>query len=221
MSVEIRVVEDPAREAGRLLAEAAVPGAQIALSGGGTVGRAYEVAARAQPLWRNVHIWFGDDRAVPPSDKRSNYLLVREKLVDALGSTPELHRIKGEKGAAEAAALYDAELQGVTWDVALNGIGPDGHTASLFPGAPGLAETDRRALAAEPGLEPLVPRVTATPPVFAATALLVYLVAGEEKADAVRRAFGEEPGPETPSSLIRGRETIALLDAAAASRLDR
>lgn len=219
MSVDIRVVDEPAREAGRLLAEAAVPGAQIALSGGGTVGRAYEVAARAQPLWRNVHVWFGDDRAVPPSDKRSNYLLVRERLVDALGSPPEVHRIRGEKGADEAAALYHAELEGVTWDLALNGIGPDGHTASLFPASPGLAETERRALAAEPGFEPYVARVTATPPVFAAAAVLIYLVSGEDKADAVRRAFAEEPSPETPSSLIRGRETIALLDPAAAARL--
>ncbi len=220
MTVDIRVVDDPAREAARLLAEAAVSGAQLALSGGGTVGRAYELAARMQPLWRNVHIWFGDERIVPPHDQRSNYLLVRAKLVDALGSPPEVHRVRGEKDAEEAAALYDAELDGVTWDLALNGIGPDGHTASLFPGAPGLAETTRRYVAAEPGLEPLVPRATATPPVFAATAVVVYLVAGEEKADAVRRAFAEQPGPETPASLIRGRETIALLDAAAASRLD-
>ena len=125
----------------------------------------------------------------------------------------------GEVDAAEAARRYDAQLEGVTLELALNGIGPDGHTASLFPGAPGLEERDRRAIAAEAKLEPFVPRVTLTPPVFAATRLLVYLVTGESKADAVRRAFAEEPSPDTPASLIRGVETIAILDPAAASQL--
>jgi 6-phosphogluconolactonase len=220
MTVELRVVEDPARAAGELLAEAAVTGAHVALSGGGTVGAAYEVAARLQPRWRGVHVWFGDERAVPPQDERSNYRLVREKLLDALGSSPEVQRIRGERAAEDAAALYDAALEGVVLDFALNGLGHDGHTASLFPGAPGLEETERRAIAAEADLEPFVPRVTLTPPVFAACGLLVYLVAGEGKADAVRRAFAEEPGPGTPASLVRGRETVVLLDPAAASRLE-
>ena len=219
MSVDVRVVEDPARAAGELLADAAVPGAQLALSGGSTVGRAYAVAARRRVLWRDVHVWFGDERAVPPQDERSNYRLVREQLLDALGSVPDVHRIRGERPVEEAAELYDADLDGVTLDLALNGIGPDGHTASLFPGSPGLDETARRAIAAEPGLDPRVPRVTMTPPVFAACGLLVYLVTGEEKADAVRRAFAEEPSAETPASLVRGVTTVALLDAAAASKL--
>jgi 6-phosphogluconolactonase len=219
MKVDLRVVEDPARAAGELLAEAAVSGAQLALSGGSTVGRAYEAAARLQNRWRDVHVWFGDERAVPPQDERSNYRLVRETLVDALGSPPELHRIRGERPAEEAAQLYDTELEDVTLDLALNGIGADGHTASLFPGAAGLDETKRRAVAAEPGLDPLVPRVTLTPPVFAACGLLVYLVSGAEKADAVRRAFAADPSPATPASLVRGRATVALLDPAAASLL--
>lgn len=218
--VEIRVVDEPWRVAGELLAEAAAAGGQIALSGGSAPGRAYTHAARVQPRWTYAELWWGDDRAVPPHDKASNYRLVRETLLDSLSSLPkEVHRVRGEKPAEEAAALYDAELEGVTLDLALNGIGPDGHTASLFPNAPGLTETERCAIAAEPGLEPLVPRVTMTPPVFAAAALVIYLVLGEEKADAVRRAFAEPPSPETPASLIRGRETLALLDAAAASGL--
>ncbi len=220
MSLELRVVEDPARAAGELLAEAAMPGAQLALSGGSTVGRAYAAAARLQSRWRDVHVWFGDERVVPPQDERSNYRLVRETLVDALGSPPEVHRIRGERDAEEAAALYDAELEGITLDLALNGVGSDGHTASLFPGAPGLGESSRRAIAAEPGLDPLVARVTLTPPVFAACGLLVYLVTGESKAGAARRAFAAEPSPDTPASLVRGRATVALLDAAAASLLD-
>jgi 6-phosphogluconolactonase len=107
----------------------------------------------------------------------------------------------------------------VTLDLAVNGICADGHTASLFPGSAALDERDRSAVAAEPGLEPLVPRVTLTPPVFASTKLLVYLVKGEAKAEAVRQAIAGEPGPETPASLVRGRHTIALLDRAAASLL--
>ena len=218
MTVDLRVVGDPARAAGELLAE--LTGGHVALSGGGTAGGAYEVTARLQPRWRGVHVWFGDDRAVPPHDTRSNYRLVREKLLDALGSPPEVHRIRGERPAEDAAALYDAELEGVTLDLALNGIGADGHTASLFPGAPGLDERERRAVAAEAGLEPFVPRVTLTPPVFAACGLLLYVVAGADKAEAVRRAFAEEPSPATPASLVRGRETVALVDPAAAALLD-
>ena len=219
MSVDVRVVEDPALAAGELLAETAVAGAQIALCGGTAVGGAYDAAARLRSRWRDVHIWFGDERAVPPWDEHSNFRLVRDRLVDTLESPPEVHRVQGERTAEEAAALYDAELGGVTLDLALNGIGPDGHTASLFPGAPALRESARRAVAAEAGLEPLVPRVTMTPPVFAAAAALVYLVAGEEKADAVRRAFAAEPSEATPASLVRGRTTVALLDPAAASLL--
>lgn len=214
--VELRVVDDPAREAASVLA--AVSG-HVALSGGGTVGRAYGLAAASRLDWAGVHIWFGDERAVPPGDGRSNYQLVRTKLIDPLSRLPELHRIRGELGAEAAAARYDEELAGVTLDLALNGIGPDGHTASLFPNAPGLDERERRAVAAEAGLEPFVERVTMTPPVFAGAALLVYLVTGEAKADAVRRAFAEEPSPDVPASLVRGRETLAILDAAAASAL--
>ncbi len=219
MTVDIRVVEDPARAAAELLAAGAVAGAQLALAGGSSVGRAYEAAARLQPRWRGVHVWFGDERVVPPDDERSNYRLVREALLDRLAVPPEVHRIRGELGAEEAAATYDEELEGVTLTLALNGIGSDGHTASLFPNAPTLAERTRRAVAAEAGLEPLVARVTLTPPMFAATAALVYLASGEAKADAVRRALSAEPGPETPASLVRGRTTIALLDEAAAALL--
>ncbi|MEO5575199.1 MAG: 6-phosphogluconolactonase [Gaiellaceae bacterium] len=220
MNVEVRVLDDPAGVAGELLAEATVAGANLALSGGSTVGRAYEAAARLQRRWHDVHVWFGDERAVPPDDENSNFRLVCDTLLDALGTPPVVHRVQGEKPAEEAAALYDAELEGVVLDLALNGIGTDGHTASLFPGATTLDETERRAVAAEPGLEPLVPRVTLTPPVFARCGLLVYLVTGEAKAEAARRAFAGEPGRETPASLVRGRRTIALLDSAAASLLD-
>jgi 6-phosphogluconolactonase len=218
--VGIHVVEDPARlAAGWLIHTASEPG-HIALSGGTTIGRAYELAADLQPEWRpDIHLWFGDERAVPPADERSNFRLVRENLLDRLRADPTVHRIHGELGAPDAAELYERELDGVSFDLAMNGIGADGHTASLFPSAPALDERERRAVAAEAGLEPFVERVTLTAPMFATTRLLVYLVTGESKAEAVSRAFADEPSPETPASLIRGFETIAILDAAAASKL--
>ena len=191
----------------------------MALSGGSAPGPAHELAAALRPDWSGVHVWFGDDRAVPPDDELSNYRLAKETLLDRLTAQPEVHRIRGELGAAEAADLYDEELNGVTLDLALNGLGPDGHTASLFPHAPGLDEMERRAIAAEGELKPFVPRVTMTPPVFRAASLLVYLVLGEDKAEVVRRAFADEPSPEVPASLIRGRRTIAILDRGAASQL--
>ena len=218
-SVDVRVSDDPARAAAELLAEAAVEGAQLALSGGNTVGKAYEHAAVLRPRWDGVTCWFGDERAVPPDDERSNFRLAQRSLLASLEAPPELRRIEGELGAEEAAARYDELLDGVVLDLALNGIGSDGHTASLCPDAPGLDERERRAVAAKPGLDPFVDRVTLTPPVFAEAALLVYLASGENKATAVRRALAEEPDPAIPASIVRGRTTIALLDPAAAAEL--
>lgn len=213
---ELRVLDDPALAAGELLAEAA---GDVALSGGGTVGGAYRHAAALRQDWSGITCWYGDERAVPPDDERSNHRLVRESLLDLVRTPPEVHRVEGELGAEEAARRYEQAFAGVTLALALNGVGPDGHTASLFPGAPALREAERRVVAAEAGLEPLVARVTMTPPAFADAALLVYLVTGEAKADAVRRAFAEEPGEHTPASLVRGRETLVLLDRGAAASL--
>ena len=218
--VELRVLDDPSAAAAELLAEAARAGGHVALAGGSTVGAAYRTTAALFPDWSGLEVWLGDERAVPPDDERSNYRLVRETLLDLLETPPAaVHRVEGELGAVEAARRYDEALEDVTLDLALNGIGPDGHTASLFPQARTLDERERRAVAAEAGLEPFVARVTLTPPVFDATALLVYLVTGAAKAEAVQRAFAEEPSPATPASLVRGRRTIALLDRAAAIRL--
>jgi 6-phosphogluconolactonase len=219
VTVDIRVVADPARAAAEILAAGAVAGAQLALAGGTSVAGAYDGAARLEPRWRDVHVWFGDERVVRPDDERSNYRLVRETLLDRLAVPPDVHRVRGELAPEEAAASYDEELAGVTLDLALNGIGADGHTASLFPNAPALAEQERRAVATEAGLEPFVPRVTLTVPMFAAATELVYIASGETKADAVRRAFAAAPSPDTPASLVRGRTTIALLDDAAAALL--
>ena len=218
--VELRVLDDPAAAAAELLADAARSGGHVALAGGRTVGAAYRSAAGLAPDWSSVEVWWGDERVVPPDDERSNFRLARETLLDLLEVAPSaVHRVEGELGAEEAARRYDTALESVTLDLALNGIGADGHTASLFPHSPPLDGGERRAVAAEPKLDPFVPRVTLTPPVFAAAGVLVYLVMGFAKADAARRAFVEEPSPATPASLVRGRQTIALLDRGAAARL--
>jgi 6-phosphogluconolactonase len=172
-----------------------------------------------RPDWSRVELWWIDERCVPPADGRSNYRMIRESLLDGLSRPPTVHRVRGELPPEQAADEYDAELAGVTLDFALLGIGPDGHTASLFPNAPTLDETKRRAVAAEAGMEPFVPRVTVTRPVLAATRTVVFLAVGEAKAEAVERAFGRQPSPDTPASLVRGQRTIALIDRAAASRL--
>jgi 6-phosphogluconolactonase len=130
-----------------------------------------------------------------------------------------VHRILGELGGEEAAARYHEELEGVQLGLALQGIGPDGHTASLFPNAPALEERERRAVAA-PNED--VERVTMTLPMLSAATKVVFLILGESKAEAVRRTFAEAPSPDTPASLLRSKdgETIALLDRAAAAELD-
>ncbi len=153
----------------------------------------------------------------------SNYGLAKRTLLDRLAVQPAaVHRVRGELGAERAADEYDRELEGVTLDFVLLGLGPDGHAASLYPDAPGLAERERRAIPAEAKLEPLVDRVSMTIPVFESAPLVVFLVAGAERADAVRRAFAEPPSEATPASLIRSKngETVVILDPAAALELE-
>jgi 6-phosphogluconolactonase len=220
-TVELRVEDDPARAAAEELVRAARAGGHVALSGGSTPRRAYELAAALEPDWASAHVWLGDERCVPPDDERSNLRLAREALLDRLDREPTTHPVRTDLAPPDAAAAYDRELDGVTLDVALLGLGPDGHTASLFPGAPSLDERTRRAVAAEPGLDPRVPRVTMTVPVFEAAPLVLFLVTGEEKAEAAARAFSGPPDRATPASLVRSKTgaTVALLDRAAAALL--
>ena len=223
--MELVVVEGPeeaARAAADRLVRVAREGGHVALPGGSTPRRAYELAAWLEPDWHRAEIWFGDERCVPPDDPRSNYRLVRESLLDALARLPAAgHRIRGELDPVEAAAQYEAELNGTTLDLALLGLGPDGHTASLFPGSPALEETERLVVATDPGLEPTVTRVTLTIPALSTARQVVFLAVGDEKAEAAERAFGGKPDPGTPASLVRSREgeTVAILDRAAALRL--
>lgn len=224
VTVDLVVTGDAAAAAtaaAALLVDIAAAGGSIALAGGSTPRLAYELAAAARSDWRGVDVWFGDDRCVPPEDPRSNQLLVRQALLGRLSVAPRVHPIATENPAAEAAAAYDAELTGVTLDLVLLGLGPDGHTASLFPGAPALEERDRLAVAAAPGLEPFVERVTLTIPALEAASHVVFLAVGDDKAEAARRAFGEAPSTRTPASLVRSREgtTTVILDEAAFSLL--
>jgi 6-phosphogluconolactonase len=202
-----------------MLVEAVHAGGHVALSGGSTPRRAYELAAALEPDWSEAEVWWADERCVPPDDERSNYRLARETLLDRLAVPPRaVHRVLGELDAQEAARRYDDELRGVTLDLVLLGVGADGHTASLFPNQEALEEEERLAVALE---RPDVARVTLTPPPLRAARDVVFLVVDEEKAEAVRRAFGAPPDPRTPASLIRGQRTTAILDREAAAELSR
>jgi 6-phosphogluconolactonase len=206
------------------LVERARKGHSLVLTGGGTPRRAYELAAEREPDWSAASLWWSDERCVPPEDERSNFRLARESLLDRIEAPPrEVQRIRGELGGEEAAREYDQLVRGTRFDYILLGIGPDGHAASLFPCQPTLEERERRAVPAEAKLEPFVERVTLTVPVLSAAPEVVFIVTGEEKADAVERAFARPPGPETPASLIRSTQgrTRLVADAAAASRLPR
>jgi 6-phosphogluconolactonase len=223
-AVELVVLPDAegaARAAAERLVEAARTSAAVGLSGGSTPRRAYELAAQLESNWGRAAVWWGDERCVPPHDARSNYRMAREALLDRLSRSPEVHRIRGELPPEDGAAAYETELGDLRLDLAFMGLGPDGHTASLYPGAATLDERERRVVAAEPGLEPFVPRVTLTLPALRASREVLFLVTGADKADAARRAFGEEPSKATPASLLRSDEgrTVAILDAAAARDL--
>ena len=223
MPVEIAVREDAhaaARAAAERLAAAARAGGHIALSRGSTPRRAYELAAQLEPDWSRVELWWADERCVAPYDPRSNYRLVRETLLDGLARTPRVvHRVKAELGPDEAARLYDDDLRGASLDLALLGVGPDGHTASLFPRAPALDERERHVTAAEAQPQPFVDRITMTIPPLSAAGTVLFLITGAEKADAARNTLDEAPSPATPASLVRGRATVAVLDRAAAAAL--
>ena len=226
--VELTVCADPDEVASVVadeLATAARDAATIVLTGGKSIGPAYELAAEREPDWSAASVWWGDERCVPPEDDRSNYRLARETLLDRLEARPrEVQRIRAELGPDEAAQEYDELLRSASpLDLVLLGLGPDAHAASLFPNQPTLDERERRAISAEAKLEPFVDRVTMTVPVLCSAPFVLFEASGENKADAVRRAFGEPPGPGAPASLLRSAEgrTLVVADEAAAADLRR
>jgi 6-phosphogluconolactonase len=193
----------------------------VALTGGSTPRAAYERVAAARPDWSGVEIWFTDERCVAPEHEQSNFRMTEQALLSKIeGAT--VHRMRGELGPDDGAAAYENELAEFgpeALDLILLGLGPDAHICSLFPGDDALGERERRAVGVEtPGMAPLVPRITLTLPVVNSSGQIVFLVTGEDKAEAVERAFRGPRDPRAPGSLVEG-PVVALLDPAAGARL--
>ncbi len=193
--------------------------ASLALSGGDTPEPVYRCLAGASVPWHCVAIFFGDERAVPPDDVRSNYRMVRAALLDRLpGAPPAVHRMEAERDDRARAAAEYAALLPPRLDLLVLGVGEDGHTASLFPGSAALAERVRRVVPARASAAPH--RLTITPPVIAAARNTLVIATGGRKAAAVWRALrGEQPVSECPARLARAGRW--LLDPDAAGQLDR
>lgn len=196
----------------------------VALSGGVTPRPVY--AALAAPDlagridWHRVDVYFADERAVPPDHPDSNFRMATESLLGRV-AIPEarVHRMEGERRDLDAAATaYDGQLPAAL-DVLVLGLGADGHTASLFPGSPALAERQHRVVAVE-SPKPPPRRLTITPPVIAAARHVAVFATGKEKAAAVARALeGDATAGEVPAVLAR--HGVWFLDRAAAARLAR
>ncbi|MEP7008906.1 MAG: 6-phosphogluconolactonase [Acidobacteriota bacterium] len=220
----------------------------LALSGGSTPRDLYHLLAQ-EPLaaampWSGVHLFWGDERCVPPDHEESNFRMVREALLEAQldpnkrPSIPaeNIHRIETElPDPAEAAARYEADLRAFfglkgteapRFDLVLLGLGTDGHTASLFPGTGAVAISDRLCFAL--WVERLATwRITLSLPVFLAARSVAFLAAGIDKAEKIQAILGEDaprlPPDELPAAAVRPTmgELTWWLDRDAASRLAR
>jgi 6-phosphogluconolactonase len=214
----IELSDDPAGAAAELLVAAS---GHVCVTGGSTPRRAYERAAERRQDWSGVEAWFTDERCVPPDHEHSNYRMANEALLSRVSGVA-VHRMKGELGPGQGAAEYQRELEAAgrpAFDLILLGLGSDAHICSLFPGDDALGERERPVVGVEtPGMAPLVPRITLTLPVVNESREIVFLVTGEDKADAVARAFSGRRDPMAPASLVEGHATV-LLDEAAARRL--
>jgi 6-phosphogluconolactonase len=215
---ELQVIDDPAGAAAELLVAAS---GHVVLTGGSTPRPAYERAAAQRPDWSGVHVWFTDERCVPPDHEHSNFRMVSEALLDRVRGA-EVHRMRGELGPDDGAAEYERQLRESgpdAFDLMLLGLGPDAHIASLFPSDDALGERERSVVGVPTaGMAPLVSRITLTLPVVNRTRRVVLLITGEGKADAVARAFSGHPDPRAPGSLLDG-SPLVLMNAAAAARL--
>ncbi len=213
------------------LAEAAVAERgrfAVALSGGSTPGALYRLLASppysSRLPWSRSHLFWGDERCVPPDDPGSSYRLVAETLLAGapvpLGG---IHRMTGEWEPERAAQDYERTLRAFfgaelpRFDLVLLGLGKDGHTASLFPGAPALGETERWCVPAVAQYENRpAHRLTLTLPVLNAARNILFLVSGAEKAAIVRTVL-ENPAAQLPAQHIQptAGELTWLLDAPA------
>ncbi len=211
--------------------------ARIAISGGSTPRAVFELLADpASPYlttipWSQLQLFWVDERCVPPTDHESNFLMTKTAMLDKVPLPPaNIHRMEGERDPEEAASRYEAEIrnsfklegaQTPTFDLILLGLGPDGHTASLFPHTAGLNEMARIVIANH------VPqknswRISLTWPVITQGREVAFLIEGEEKAEMVKTVWNGTYDPESwPAQLIRpasGRLTL-LMDTAAAAQL--
>ena len=200
----------------------------VALAGGSTPKATYEVLARDHSEdvdWPNVHAFFGDERTVPPDHEDSNYRMAREALLNRV-PVGSVYRMRGELPPDEAAASYERDLEQFfggefpVLDLVMLGIGPDGHTASLFPGTAALGVTDRLA-AANPVPKLDTTRLTLTVPVLNAAREVRFLVAGAGKAEALAEILESDADPrEYPAKLVRPPGgPIWMVDHVAASSL--
>ena len=205
---------------------------KIALAGGGTPVDTYQALASPEfsPRvdWERVHVFWGDERPVPPHHEDSNYRMTRQNLLKDVPIPKEnIHRMQGELEPHKAAENYQQTLrelfdqQPPRLDLILLGMGRDGHTASLFPGTALLYEKERW-IAAHYIQKLKSWRITFTPPLINAAANVIFLVTGEGKADILKRVLSGPYQPETyPAQLIQPENgtLLWLLDAEAAKLL--
>lgn len=223
-AVATRAAAEVTRQLERARAERGV--AHLALSGGTTPRRTYELLARTPCDWTNVHVWFADERCVGPEDPESNYRLAAETLLLPASIAPErVHRMEGELGPEPGAERYAATLhERIAFadralpviDLVVLGIGPDGHVASLFPGADAL-DAGEHAVCVGVRSSPKPPpeRITLTLAALRAARGCLLLASGAGKADAVNAMLGE-PTRHVPASLLRRERLTVMVDDAAA-----
>lgn len=216
--------EDVAKEAAARMARAIHEAlkergeATIALSGGNTPGPAYEILSKQPIDWNKIHVYWVDERCVPPDHERSNYGSAKKQLLDRIAIPPaNVHRMRGEDEPSSAAAAYDEELRDTVKakvsgipaiDLLVMGIGDDGHTASLFPGNKSHLITDRLVAAipktSEAGKEPREPRLTLTVPVLENAKASVIICIGKAKHEPLERIWEASGDVDlTPSRVIR------------------
>ncbi len=235
--IDVTVVED-AEAAARTCAERLVAvveaaraergAAHVALAGGRTPERTYELLAELMPSWRDVHLWFGDERCVPLDAPDSNDAMLARTLLarlPAAADRPIVHAVAGagDGDPAAAAAGYERELRAAIpgdppqLDLALLGLGEDGHTASLFPDDVVALEERERLCIAVRGRKPPPDRVTLTLPLLRAARKAIVLTAGAGKAEAVA-AMLAGPSAHVPASLLAdgGGAAELIVDRAAA-----
>jgi 6-phosphogluconolactonase len=212
--------------------------ARVAISGGNTPRRTFELLAtapyRSRIPWENLELYWVDERAVPPDHPDSNYRMTREALLSKVPLRDEqIFRIRGELDPEEAAAKYESDIrqsfrlegaQSPVFDLIALGMGPDGHTASLFPYTAALHEVTRIAVANHVLSQKDAWRVTLTWPVINQGRDVFFLIEGADKAEPLQKMLQGNYNPEEiPSQLIRpaaGRLTL-LLDNAAARLLPK